>query len=60
MRWGHADRRGGAVTKDGGRRFAFPPYACCGDRIVGGSRRPDVTEQLERPRCFPDQEEASK
>jgi len=25
---GMADGHGGAATKDGGRRFAFPPYAC--------------------------------
>ncbi len=24
----HVDRRGGATTEEGGRRFAFPPYSC--------------------------------
>jgi hypothetical protein len=37
MRWrggsdgGLADLSGGNVTKGGGMRFAFPPYACSAD-----------------------------
>jgi hypothetical protein len=27
---GVADGRGGVATKTGGRRYAFPPYACYG------------------------------
>jgi len=48
-----ADGHGGNATKDGGRRFAFPPYPCLafdsGEYTRVGEEDKDPSEMYTRP-----------